>query len=62
MFRPIQPAFKIRIHHGGRDKRVQADQLRSAVGATNVGSNGDSLDIESCVAYPVTYEIGRAHV
>ena len=56
MFRPIQPAFKIRIHHGGRDKRVQADQLRSAVGATNVGSNGDSLDIESCVAYPVTYE------
>lgn len=56
MLRPTQPAFKIRIHHGGRDKRVQADKLKSSVGAINVGSNGDFLDIESCVSYPVTYE------
>lgn len=56
MFNLLQPAFKIRIHHGGKEKRVQADKLKSSVGAINVGSNGDFLDIESCVAYPVTYE------
>ena len=56
MFRPIQPSFKIRIHNGGRKKRIQPDQLVNAVGPANVGSNGEALDIEACVAYPVTYE------
>ena len=56
MFRPLQPSFKIRIHNGGRKKRVQADQLVAAIGSTNVGSSGEAIDIESCVAYPVTYE------
>ena len=56
MFRPLQPSFKIRIHNGGRKKRATYNQLTTAVGVGNVSANSETLDIESCVAYPVTYE------
>lgn len=49
MFRPLQPSFKIRVFDG---KRVDLETLKSI----NVSSGGNYLDIEACVAYPVTYE------
>lgn len=49
MYRPIQPAFKIRVYNG---KRAMADVLKSSA----VSSSEDFIDIESCVTYPVEYE------
>lgn len=50
--RPIQPSFKIRIHNIGK---VHVEKLKKAGVVTPDGSN-DYIDIERCVAYPVTYE------
>lgn len=49
MFRPLQPSFKIRVFDG---KKIALETLKG----TNVSSGGNYLDIEACVAYPVTYE------
>lgn len=49
MFRPLQPAFKIRVFDG---KRVSLETLKG----TNVSAGDNYLDIEACVAFPVTYE------
>ena len=51
MLRPIQPQFKIRVYNG---KRASLDTLRGS--NVTASPNGDYLDIEHCVAYPVTYE------
>lgn len=51
MFRPIQPQFKIRVFNG---KKIHLDTLRSSNVITS--DNGDYIDIEPCVSYPVTYE------
>lgn len=51
MFRPLQPQFKIRVSNG---KRVHLDTLK---GSNVVPSpDGDYIDIEPCVTFPVTYE------
>ena len=49
MYRPLQPAFKIRVFNG---KRVNLDTLKGS----NVSAGDGYLDIEACAAYPVTYE------
>lgn len=49
MFRPLQPAFKIRVFDG---KRVSLETLKG----TNVSTGDNYLDIEACVAFPVIYE------
>lgn len=49
MFRPLQPAFKIRVFDG---KRVSLETLKG----TNVTAGNNYLDIEACVAFPVIYE------
>lgn len=49
MFRPLQPAFKIRVYTG---KRVSLETLKGA----NVSAGESYLDIEACVTFPVTYE------
>lgn len=51
VFRPLQPQFKIRVFNG---KRVHLDTLKG----TNVVTSSDEnyIDIEPCVAFPVTYE------
>lgn len=51
MFRPLQPRFKIRVFNG---KKAQPDTLKGS--NVVVSSDENYLDIESCVAYPVTYE------
>lgn len=51
MFRPLQPQFKIRVFNG---KRVDADILKGT--GITPASEDDYIDIESCCAYPVTYE------
>lgn len=48
MFNPLQPQFQIRVFDG---KRVNVETLKE-IGAS-IGS--DYIDIQSCVAYPVTY-------
>ena len=50
MFRPIQPQFKIRLFCG----KVQPDIFRNS--NVIVSNNGDYIDIEPCVTFPVTYE------
>lgn len=51
MFRPLQPQFKIRVFNGKKD---HIDILK---GSNVIPSpDGNYLDIESCVAFPVTYE------
>ena len=50
MLRPLQPHFKIRVLNGGN---ASLDKLKSA----NVIEFSDTyIDIEQCVAFPVTYE------
>ena len=51
MFRPVQPQFQIRVYNG---KRIHLDTLKGS----NVTPSSDDnyLNIESCVAFPVTYE------
>lgn len=49
--RPIQPYFKIRVFNG---KRVHLDTLKGS--NVSASSEGDYIDIESCVSYPITYE------
>lgn len=51
MNNPLQPQFKIRVHLG---KNVTPDTLKGT--DVNVSSKGDYMDIETCVALPVTYE------
>ena len=51
MFRPLQPQFKIRVFNG---KRVHLDTLKGSNVVTS--SNENYIDIEPCVAFPVTYE------
>ena len=51
MYRPLQPQFKIRILNGDK---VQPDTLKGS--NVNVATDGSYIDIEACVAYPVTYE------
>ena len=48
MFNPLQPSFKIRIFD---NKQKDAD-----IKKTTASVSGNYIDIESCVAYPVTYE------
>lgn len=51
MFRPLQPQFKIRVFNG---KRVHLDTLK---GSNVIPSSDENyIDIEPCVAFPVTYE------
>lgn len=50
MYRPLQPQFKIRVF---TDKAINS-QLKGS-GAINSSGN-NYIDIETCVAYPVTYE------
>lgn len=49
--RPLQPQFKIRVFNG---KSVQPDTLKSS--GVIPSTDGNYIDIEPCVAYPVTYE------
>lgn len=51
MLRPTQPQFKIRVFNG---KRIHLDTLKGA--AIDTSSDATYIDIEGCVAYPVTYE------
>lgn len=51
MYRPLQPQFKIRVLNGDK---VQPDTLKGS--NVNVATDGSYIDIEACVAYPVTYE------
>ena len=51
MYRPLQPQFKIRVFNG---KRVHLDTLKGS--NVTPSKDGDYIDIESCTAYPVTYE------
>lgn len=51
MDRPLQPSFKIRVYAG---KRVGVDTLKGSGIVTSADKN--YIDIEQCVAYPVTYE------
>nr|DAH96070.1 MAG TPA: hypothetical protein [Caudoviricetes sp.] len=51
MFRPLQPQFKIRVFNG---KRVHLDTLKGSNVVTS--SDENYIDIEPCVAFPVTYE------
>lgn len=51
MYRPLQPQFKIRVYNG---KRIQLDTLKGSKVKTS--SDDSYIDIESCVAFPVTYE------
>lgn len=51
MFRPIQPQFKIRVFNGDK---VHLDTLKGSNVITS--SDKNYIDIEPCVAYPVTYE------
>lgn len=48
MFNPLQPSFKIRIFD---NKQKEADIKKTGATASN-----EYIDIEACVAYPVTYE------
>lgn len=49
MYRPFQPQFKIRIFDS---KKANVEELKSA----DISRGSGYLDIEQCVAYPVTYE------
>lgn len=51
MFRPLQPQFKIRVFNG---KRIHLDTLKGS--NVVVSSDSNYIDIEPCVAFPVTYE------
>lgn len=51
MDRPLQQSFKIRVYAG---KRVGVDTLKGSGIVTSADKN--YIDIEQCVAYPVTYE------
>lgn len=55
---PLQPQFKIRVFNG---KHPQPDNLRKSLASISktgvtMSANKDYMDIERCVAYPVTYE------
>lgn len=47
---PIQPQFKIRVYDG----QLSIDKLKGA--RITASTDGDYIDIEQCVAYPVIYE------
>lgn len=49
MIRPLQPQFKIRVFNG---KRIALETLKDS----KVQTGDDFIDIESCCAFPVTYE------
>jgi len=49
MYRPLQPSFKIRIFDS---KQKDADKLKG----TGASAGNNYVDVEACVAYPVTYE------
>lgn len=49
MIRPLQPQFKIRVFNG---KRVALETLKDS----KVQTGDNFIDIESCCAFPVTYE------
>ena len=49
--RPLQPQFKLRVFNG---KRSQLDTLKST--KVSVSTDGDYIDIEHCVAFPLVYE------
>lgn len=51
IYRPLQSQFKIRVFNG---KRVHLDTLKGSNVTTS--SDGDYIDIEYCVAFPVIYE------
>lgn len=51
MFIPNQPQFKLRVH---TKQKIHLDTLKGHPIA--MSSDEDYIDIESCVAYPVTYE------
>lgn len=51
MFRPLQPQFKVSVFNGNK---IHVDTLKGS--KVTPSSDKDYMDIESCVAFPVTYE------